>query len=196
MTKFSIKNMQLSTLAKAKMTVKAVRPKVYCRYDIEYLQKCLIKYAGLADGTSISAFLKTKESMAKSSFIRFFNKSGLAELKKNGTFDADTAKTLVMKYFENTSTNCSARTAAAHTSCRYLTDHEEHSLVRLCTVLGAMGYGLTCDDLHSFANSIVNENVDKREHVSISKHVTEGILSRHKDLVKIVAAASLDPKRA
>jgi len=62
--------------------------------------------------------------------------------------------------------------------------------------VGTMGYGLTCDDLHSFADSIVNENVDAREHVAISKHVTDGILARHKDLVKIVSAGSLDPKRA
>jgi len=68
--------------------------------------------------------------------------------------------------------------------------------VQLCTVLGTMGYGLTHDDLHSFADSIVNENVDAREHVAISKHVTDGILARHKDLVKIVSAGSLDPKRA
>jgi len=82
MTKFSIKNLESSTLVKAKMTVKVVRPKVYRRYDPEYLQKCLIEYAGLADDTSISAFLRTKQNIAKSSFARFLNESGLAELKK------------------------------------------------------------------------------------------------------------------
>jgi len=46
------------------------------------------------------------------------------------------------------------------------------------------------------ADSIINRNVDDCEHVSISKHVTEGLLKCHKNLVKIVAAASLDPKRA
>jgi len=195
MTKFSIKDSQLSTLAKAKMMVKVIHQKVY-HYDSEYLQKCLIKYAGLADDTSISAFLRTKENIAKSSFAHFLNKSGLAELKRNGTFDLDVAKALVTNFFEKTSMQCSERTAAAHAACRYLTEHEEHSLVQFCTVLGNMGYGLTRDDLHSFADSIVNENVDKREHVSISKHVTEGILTQHKDLIKIVAAASLDTKRA
>jgi len=100
MTKFSIKDSQLSTSAKAKMAMKNIDQKVYHCYDSEYLHKCLIEYAGLAGGTPISAFLKIKKSIAKFSFICFFNKSGLAELKRNGTFDADMAKALVMKYFE------------------------------------------------------------------------------------------------
>ena len=68
------------------------------------------------------------------------------------------------------------RTAKAHSSNRYLTENEEHSLVRMCTVLGAMGYGLTRDDVHRLADQVVNKNVDPREHVPISKHVTEGLL--------------------
>jgi len=114
---------------------------------------------------------------------------------KNGTFDVAVAELLVTKYFKITSKNCSERTTAAHAACCYLTEHEEHALVQLCTVLGTMGYGLTCNDLHSFADSIVNENVDSHEHVAISKHVTDGILAWHKDLVKIVSAGSLDPKQ-
>jgi len=82
MTKFSIVNSQSSTLAKAKMTVKIAPKKVYRRYDSNYLQQCLIDYASMTDGTSIGAFLKGKESIAKSSFLRHYNKSGLAELKK------------------------------------------------------------------------------------------------------------------
>jgi len=82
MTKFSIKNSEFSTLVKAKMMVKVACPKVYRCYDPEYLQKCLIEYAGLADDTSISAFLRTKQNIAKSLFAHFLNESGLAELKK------------------------------------------------------------------------------------------------------------------
>ncbi len=84
---------------------------------------------------------------------------------------------------------------AAHATCCYITEHEEHALVLLCTVLGTMGYGLMCNNVHSFADSIVNENVDSHEHVAISKHVMEGILAWHKDLVKIVSAGSFDPKQ-
>jgi len=68
--------------------------------------------------------------------------------------------------------------------------------VQFCTVLGSMGYGITCEELHSFVDSIVNQNVDNREHVKISKHVIDSLLARHKEKVKIVSAASLDPKRA
>jgi len=45
-----------------------------------------------------------------------------------------------------------------------------------------MGYGITHEDLHSLADSITNKNVDDHEHVSISKHVTEGLLKHHKNL--------------
>jgi len=58
-----------------------------------------------------------------------------------------------------------------------------------------MGYGVTQDDLHEFADDLVNQDVDERQRVPISKHVTEGLLLRHKELVKVVLAASLDPKR-
>ncbi len=65
MTKFSIKDLQLFTLAEAKMMVMLFTNP----YDSEYLHMCFIEYAGLTDGTSISAFLETKENMAKPSFI-------------------------------------------------------------------------------------------------------------------------------
>ena len=150
----------------------------------------------MTDGTSMNAFLKTREKIARTSFLHYYNKSGLANLKEKGQFDAGIAKVLLTKYFERKKQNSSERTTAAHASCRYLTENEEHSLVRLCTILGSMGYGVTCKDLHSFADSLVNKEVDKREHVPISKHMTDGLLARHKELVKIVAAASLDPKQA
>jgi len=98
--------------------------------------------------------------------------------------------------FETTNKNSKSRILATQDSIRYLTANEECLLVQLCTVLGAMGYGLTRDDLHCLADDLVNQDVDEHEKVSISKHVTEGLLQQHKDLVKVVAAASLDPKRA
>jgi len=52
------------------------------------------------------------------------------------------------------------------------------------------------DDMLHFADQLVNKDVDPREHIPISVHVVEGILNRHSHLVKIVAASSLDPKRA
>jgi len=178
------------------MKVKKVHPKSYRLYDSEHLFNSLMEFASLNDCTSITSFVQAKKNISKTSFLRYFKKSGLAELKEKGTFNAAIAKVLLTKYFESTKLNSSMRTAKAHSSCRYLTENEEHSLVRLCTVLGAMGYGLTRNDVHRIADQLVNKNVDQRERVPISKHVTEGLLMRHSNLVKIVAAASLDPKRA
>jgi len=198
MTKVSIKNTQQSSAAlpKVKMTVKKVNQKLYRQYNTDDLFNSLLEFACLQNDTSMNAFLKSREKLAATSFIRYFKKSGLAALKEKGTVDASVAKVLLTKFFENTKKNSSGRTAAAHASCRYLTAHEEHSLVQLCSILGAMGYGLTRDDMLHFADQLVNKDVDPREHVPISKHVVEGILNRHSHLVKIVAAASLDPKRA
>jgi len=86
--------------------------------------------------------------------------------------------------------------AVVQDSCHYLTENEEHSLVQMCTVLRSMGYGLTHDDLHGFAEAVVSKDVDKHQCVPILKHVTDGLLLCHKHLVKTFSAASLDPKRA
>jgi len=178
------------------MMVKKVHQKSYWMYDIAYLFDSLIKFACLTDGTFIRAFLKSKENLAKSSFLCYFKKSGLADLKSNGPFDCSIGKVMLTKYVEKTCTNCTKKSAKACDSCHYLMDHEEHEVVQLCTVLGSMGYGITHEDLHSLADSIINKNVEDCEHISISKQVTEGLLKCHKNLVKIVAATSLDPIRA
>jgi len=193
MTKVSIKH---SHLPKVMMKVKKVHPKSSRLYESQELFDSLMEFALLNDGTSINSFVRAREKISKTSFLRYFLKSGLADLKQNGTFDAGIAKVLLTKYFEDTKHNASERTASAHASCHYLTENQEHSLVRLCTVLGCMGYGLTRNDIHNFADQIVNKNVDERVRVPISKHVTEGLLTRYSNLVKIVAASSLDPKRA
>jgi len=195
MTTVSIKNMQQSSTAlpKVKMMVKKVHQKSYQQYDTDNLFNSLLEFACLHNGTSMNAFLKSREKHA--AFFRYFLKSGLAALKEKGTVDASVAKVLLTKKLK-IQKNLSGRTAAAYASCRYLTTHEEHSLVQLCTLLGAMGYGLMCNDMHNFADPLVNKDVDLHEHVRISKHVMEGILNWHSHLMKIVAAASLDPKRA
>jgi len=156
----------------------------------------LLEFALMTNGMSINAFLKTKESLSKTSFICYYNKSGLLAYKKQGAFDSSIAKLILTKYFEKTIQNTKERMVAAYESIHYLTDNEECSLVQMCMVLGSMGYGLTWDDLHTFADELTNQNVDECQRISISKHVTEGMLLHHKDLVKVLAAASRDPKRA
>jgi len=84
-----------------------------------------------------------------------FKKRCLADLKEKGTFNAAIAKVLLTKYFKSTKHNSSMRTAKAHSSCCYLTENEEHSLVQLCTVLGTMGYELIHEYVHRLADQLV-----------------------------------------
>ena len=60
----------------------------------------LMEFACMTDGTSMNAFLKTREKIARTSFLHYYNKSGLANLKEKGQFDAGVAKVLLTKYFE------------------------------------------------------------------------------------------------
>jgi len=196
MTKFQIKGIDSFNSASANLSVRKVSMKAYRQYETDYFFSCLLEYASSTDTTSITAYVKSKKGISKSSFLCYYHKSGLSDYKKHGAFDPEVAKLILAKYFETTNANTKTRILSAQDSCCYLTANEEKSLVQTCTVLGAMGYGLTKDDLYGFADALVNKDVDKRECIWISKHVTDGMLLRHKDLVKVVAAASLDPKRA
>jgi len=173
-----------------------VHQKSYRQYETGYFFSCLLDFACMRNDMSIIAYLKTKEKISKSSFLCYYNNSGLANYKKQGMFDSGIAKVMLTSYFEKTIKNTQMRTAPAKDRCCYLTSNEECSLVHLCTVLDAMGYGVTQDDLHKFADELINQDVDEHQHVPISKHVTEGLLLHHKELVKVVSVASLDPKRA
>ncbi len=126
MTKVSIKH---SHLPKVMMKVKKVHPKSSWLYESQELFDSLMEFALLNDGTSINSFVRAREKISKTSFLRYFLKSGLADLKQNGTFDAGIAKVLLTKYFEDTKHNASERTASAHASCHYLTENQEHLLV-------------------------------------------------------------------
>jgi len=66
MTKISIKTSPSHpALPKVKMMVKRVQWKSNCQYDIEHLFDSLMEYVCMTDGTSINAFLKTQEKIAK-----------------------------------------------------------------------------------------------------------------------------------
>jgi len=76
MTKVSIKNMQQSSAAlpKVKMTVKKVHQKSYHQYDTDDLLNNFLEFSCLDNGTSMNAFLKSREKLAATSFIRYFKK--------------------------------------------------------------------------------------------------------------------------
>jgi len=57
-----------------------------------------------------------------------------------------------------------------------------------------MGYGITWDELHKIINDVTNFDCAERERVDVSDKVMHGLSSCHDELLKIVEAASLDPK--
>jgi len=118
------------------------------------------------NGPSITAYLKNKEKISKSSSLAvLLQQKWVGKVQKQGAFDPSTAKMMLTNYFEKTMWNCKERMAAAQDSCCYLTANKEHSLVQSCIVFGSMGYGLTHNDLHGFADAIVNKNKDIDEHL-------------------------------
>jgi len=79
------------------MTVKRVHLKLYHHYDSKDMFDSLMEFACMTDGTSMNVFLKTREKIARTSFLHYYNKSGLADLKEKGKFDAGIAKVLLTK---------------------------------------------------------------------------------------------------
>ena len=137
-----------------------------------------------------------KEGMNQSTFRRFFVESGLQNLKENGVQDEEQAKKLLHAYFESKTKNRSSHPKNASKATRYLSENEELSIVQLCHLLGSMGYGITRDELQSFISTITNWQIDECESVEVSEKIVRGLFRRHGDLLKLVQAASLDPKQA
>jgi len=99
MMKVTIKHAPNSTsLPKVVMRVKKVNPKSYQLYESDDFFNSLIEFASLDNGTSMNAFLKTKDKIARTSFIHYYKKSGLANLKEKGQFDVDVAKVLLTSF--------------------------------------------------------------------------------------------------
>ncbi len=143
----------------------------------------------------LHTFVK-KVNINRSTFRRFYIESGLFNLKEGGNRDEAQAKLCLNAYFEKKTKNRSYRTLNATISTKYLTDNEELAIIQLCRLLGGMGYGITRDELQDIVSSITNFDLDERDVVDVSDKVVHGLFSQHGDLLKIVQASSLDPKRA
>jgi len=59
-----------------------------------------------------------------------------------------------------------------------------------------MGYGITHDELQDIVSNITNWHADECEVVEVSDKIVHGLFSHHGELLKIVQASSLEPKRA
>ena len=75
-------------------------------------------------------------------------------------------------------------------------DDEALSIIHLCCLLGSMGYSISSDELQGIVTDVTNFDVDEQERVEVSEKIVRGIFSCHSELLKIVQAASLDPKHA
>jgi len=60
---------------------------------------------------------------------------------------------------------------SATNTTRYLSDNKELSIIQLCHVLGAMGYGITCDELQEIVSNLTNFDVDEQESQEVSDKV-------------------------
>ena len=59
-----------------------------------------------------------------------------------------------------------------------------------------MGHGVVKQDVLKFVDECTNLEEDDRQKIEVTEKTFRGLQSRHKDLLKIVSAGSLDPQRA
>jgi len=194
MTKCTINKTDAANVAIGNISVSQSK-KQYRLYSENNLYESLLMFFMQNEQEHLHVFAK-RQNISRSSFRRFFFESGLQNLKESGNKDEAQARLCLTSYFEKKARNRSYRTEKATNSTRYLTDNEESAIVHLCRLLGSMGYGITRDELHAVINDVTNFDCDDRERVDVSDKVIRGLFSRHDDLLKIVEAASLDPKHA
>jgi len=155
--------------------------------------KSLLTFFLQNENEPLHAFCE-KENMNQSTFCHFFVESRLQNLKENGIQDEEQTKKLLHAYFESKTKNRSSHTKNASKATRYLSENEELSIVQLCCLLGSMGYGITSDKLQSFISTITNWQIDECKIVEVSENIVCRLFSHHGKLLKLVQAASLDPK--
>ncbi len=159
------------------------------------LFKSLLTFFLQDEHETLHAFCQ-KENMNRSTFCHFFVESRLQKLKEDGVKDEEQARLCLNLYFETKLKNRSNCTVNASASTRYLSDNEELAIIQLCHLLGSMGYGIMHDKLQDIVSGITNWQNDEREFVDVSDKIVRGLFSCHGELLKIVQASSLDPKRA
>jgi len=80
----------------------------------------------MTNGMSIKAFIKTaNENISKSSFLCYYDKSSLANYKKQGVFDANIAKLFLQNILKKPS-RVAKKELRQPQNTHYLTGNEEH----------------------------------------------------------------------
>ncbi len=69
-------------------------------------------------------------------------------------------------------------------------------IVQMCPILSMCGCGVSADELLNMSNEYIHHHQDARLIQAATRKTTRGLMGRHKELIKIVQANSMDPKRA
>ncbi len=129
-------------------------------------------------------------------FRRHVRDSGLDACKAQDE-PAERVEGLVNKYILKLDENKNkTRTKPASGNNRYLTEQEELSIAQMVRVLAKCGQGVAREEVLAIIDDYVHIEEDKRASVECSEKVLRGFLSRHSDLIKLIAAGSLDPARS
>jgi hypothetical protein len=122
------------------------------------------------------------------SLKRYLKESNIFEMKRLGRpiREADVALRV----------NLAKKKKVAGEAKRYLTNNEELAIVQMCCALSMCGRGVTKDKLLDITNEYIHHHQDARLIQDATCKITRGVMGRHKELVKIVLATSMDPQQA
>jgi hypothetical protein len=174
----------------------ASKKETYCQtYTNADVKSDLLAFFQLPDHTSLSKFCQIHSLIPKTTFHRHFKDSGLVDIKSQGK-PLEYARAAVEIYVNSLKESKLARTKQACELNKYLTKHQELSIVQLVRVLGAMGGGVSKNNTLKIIDKAVNLNLDEGSRHECSEKVLERLLEEYQDLVKVLAAGSIDPQRA
>jgi hypothetical protein len=174
-----------------------LKDSVYCnRYNEVEVIKHLVRFYELKT-VSLSQYVLHQTTIPKTTFRRHWQLSGLKAMavrpNRPGLEEARIQGTRYLRFLKK---NKKDRRQEASKSLRCLTSDEELAFVQLMRMMGNMGHGVTKLEALEVIDDYINHRVDKRERVEVSDKILRGLLNRHRDLVKVISAGSLDPQRA
>ena len=195
MSKITVTSPITTNVVPPRMTLKPA-PKYGIGYtDEDIIRDCVRLYIGdVQNGPSERKIVK-HSVVSRSTLMRHFKDSGLKAMKASNV-PVERARAAIVEHLENKKKNVKTRTTEASRSCRYLTDHEELSIVHMCSLLAAIGKGVSRDELLVMVNEYISLDMDGRDRVDASEKVIRNLFLRYPDQLKVVSASSLDPKRA
>lgn len=165
--------------------------------DPEELRKALLSCWITWDDLkpSINSWCKSSsEKVSKSTLKDHLKKSHVNVLK--GKFSNDFKKSHVDKCVDDLIAKKSGRTVTAINANRILTESEELCTVQTVLILAKGGFGCTPDEMKQIINARINWKEDERFTTDCSDKICRNICDRHPDMMKVVAAAGIDPARA